>query len=159
MFRYTNLHFFLVDHCHIFSHNQPFRLGRGGCTWPGGGCTGGRGDARASCASPLGTPLPGIDSNESILPSYVASQAGMTNRIIVPSHQNQYLQTFTVGAQSIARSQSIARTQSIARRHTTYVIMQKNLNFVIFCLERLRRRNLQGGSLKKKCFFAFKIVK
>jgi len=53
------LHFFLVAHCLIFSHNQPFRLGRGGCTWPGGGCTrGGRGDARASCASPLGTPLP-----------------------------------------------------------------------------------------------------
>ncbi len=23
--------------CLIFSHNQPFRLGRGGCTWPGGG--------------------------------------------------------------------------------------------------------------------------
>ncbi len=30
----------------------------GGCTWPRGGMhRGGRGDARASCASPLGTPL------------------------------------------------------------------------------------------------------
>jgi hypothetical protein len=31
--------------------------GGGGCTWPGGMHRGGRGDARASCASPLGTPL------------------------------------------------------------------------------------------------------
>ncbi len=54
----NNLHFFLVAHCLFFSNNQPFRLGRGGCTWPGGGMhRGGRGDARASCASPLGTPL------------------------------------------------------------------------------------------------------
>ncbi len=31
----------------------------GGCTWLGGGdAQGGRGDACASCASPLGTPLP-----------------------------------------------------------------------------------------------------
>ncbi len=46
--------------CLIFSHNQPFRQGRGGCTWPGGGMhRGGGGDARASCASPLGTPLSG----------------------------------------------------------------------------------------------------
>ena len=52
------MHFFLVAHCFIFSHNQPFRLGRGGCTWPEGGMhRGGRGYARASCASPLGTPL------------------------------------------------------------------------------------------------------
>jgi hypothetical protein len=45
-----------------------FQAGEGGgrgCTWPGGGMhmarggmhRGGRGDARASCASPLGTPL------------------------------------------------------------------------------------------------------
>ncbi len=39
MFRLTNLHFFLVAHCLIFSHNQPFRLW-GGCTGGGeGGCT------------------------------------------------------------------------------------------------------------------------
>ncbi len=34
----NKLAFFLIAHCLIFSHNQPFRLGRGGgCTWPGGG--------------------------------------------------------------------------------------------------------------------------
>jgi hypothetical protein len=47
-------------------------------------------------------------------------------------------------------AQSIARAQSIAHRHTTYVIIAKKFNFENFCLERLRRRNLQGGSLKKK---------
>jgi hypothetical protein len=55
--------FFLVARCLIFSHNQPFRLGRGGgCTWQEGGMHrgGGWGDARASCASPLGTPLVSI---------------------------------------------------------------------------------------------------
>ncbi len=53
------LHFFLVAHCLIFSHYQPFRLGGGGMHMAGGGGMhrGGRGDARASCASPLGTPL------------------------------------------------------------------------------------------------------
>jgi hypothetical protein len=48
--------------------------------------------------------------------------------------------------------------QSIARRHTTYVIMPKNLNFENFCLERLRRRNLQGGSLKKSVFLPLKLL-
>jgi hypothetical protein len=33
----NKLAFFLVAHCLIFSHNQPFRLGGGGCTWPEGG--------------------------------------------------------------------------------------------------------------------------
>ena len=51
MFRLTNLHFFLVAQCLIFSHNQPFRL------WGGMHRGVGRGDARASCASPQGTPL------------------------------------------------------------------------------------------------------
>ncbi len=53
----------------------------------------------------------------------------------------------TVGAQSIARA------QSIAPRHSTYVIMPKNLNFENFCLERLRRRSLQADSLKKTVYF------
>jgi hypothetical protein len=45
-------------HCLIFSHNQPFRLVGGDAHGQGGGMhRGGRGDARASCASPLGTPL------------------------------------------------------------------------------------------------------
>jgi hypothetical protein len=46
-------------HCLIFSHNQPFRLERGGgCTLPGGECTGGGGGGwRSSCASRLGMPL------------------------------------------------------------------------------------------------------
>jgi hypothetical protein len=52
----NKLAFFLVAHCLIFSHNQPFRLGRGGMHMAGGGGMhrGGRGDARAT---PLGTPL------------------------------------------------------------------------------------------------------
>ncbi len=50
------MHFFLVAHCLIFSHNQP--AGGGGVHMAGGGMhRGGWGDARASCASPLGTPL------------------------------------------------------------------------------------------------------
>jgi hypothetical protein len=56
-------------------------------------------------------------------------------------------QRITVGAQSIARA------QSIAPRHTTYVIIAKKFNLKNFCLERLRRRNLQGGSLKKRVYF------
>jgi hypothetical protein len=31
------LHIFLVAHCLIFSHNMPFRLGRGGMHMAGGG--------------------------------------------------------------------------------------------------------------------------
>ncbi len=69
------------------------------------------------------------------------------------------VQDWPVISVSTVGAQSLARAQSIARRHNTYVIMQKNLNFENFCLERLRRRNLQGGSLKKECIFAFKIVK
>jgi hypothetical protein len=39
----NKLAFFLVAHCLIFYHNQPFRLGRGGMHMAGG-------DAHASCA-------------------------------------------------------------------------------------------------------------
>jgi hypothetical protein len=35
--RKTNLHFFLVAHCLIFSHNQPVRLGGGDAHGRGGG--------------------------------------------------------------------------------------------------------------------------
>jgi hypothetical protein len=54
------LHFFLVAHCLIFSHNPPFSgWGGGGMHMAGGGMHMAEGgDARASCASPLGTPLP-----------------------------------------------------------------------------------------------------
>ncbi len=43
--------------------------------------------------------------------------------------------------------------QSIARRHSTYVITPKKPKFEKFCLERLRRRSLQGGSLKETVYF------
>jgi len=58
-----------------------------------------------------------------------------------------WINTYTVGAQSIAHA------QSIARRHTTYVIMQKNHILRIFFVERLRRSNLKGGSSKKRVHF------
>jgi hypothetical protein len=51
--------FFLLPTASSFLINSLSGWGGGGCTWPGG-CTGGggeEGDARASCASPLGTPL------------------------------------------------------------------------------------------------------
>jgi hypothetical protein len=59
----------------LISHNQSFRLGRGGCTCPGAGCTGGgEGDALASCASPLGTPLTVVSGGCTlILPIYSVS--------------------------------------------------------------------------------------
>ncbi len=67
----SNLHFLLVAHCLIFSHNQPFRLGRGGDAYGQGGGMhrGGRGDARASCASPLGTllPIPVVDNEINVI--------------------------------------------------------------------------------------------
>ncbi len=50
------MHFFLVAHCTASSFLITSLSG-----WRGGGMhRGGRGDARASCASPLGTPLPVI---------------------------------------------------------------------------------------------------
>ncbi len=65
----------------------------------------------------------------------------------------QYIPVFvTVGAQSIARTK-----YSAPAFHLCY--NEKNRNFENFCLERLRRRSLQGDSLKKQCIFAFKIVK
>jgi hypothetical protein len=48
------LNFFLVAHYLIFSHNQPFRLGRGGCTWPGGDAQGGKGGCTCILCIPPG---------------------------------------------------------------------------------------------------------
>ncbi len=47
------MHFFLVAHCLIFSHNQPFRLG-GRCTWPGGDAQGGEGGCTCILCIPPG---------------------------------------------------------------------------------------------------------
>jgi hypothetical protein len=46
--------FFLVAHYLIFSHNQPFRLGRGGCTWQGGDAQGGLGGCTCILCIPPG---------------------------------------------------------------------------------------------------------
>jgi hypothetical protein len=51
-----------------------------------------------------------------------------------------------------------AHAQSIARRHTTYVIMQKNLHFQNF-FGKIKKEEFARRILKKKCIFAFKIVK
>ncbi len=51
-------------------------------------------------------------------------------------------------------AQSITRAQSIARRHSTFVLIPKDLNFEKNCFERLTMRSLQGDSLKKKRAFS-----
>ncbi len=48
-----------------------------------------------------------------------------------------------------------SRTKYSAPAYHLRFYCKKNLNFENFYLERLRRRNLQGRSLKKECIFAY----
>jgi hypothetical protein len=75
----------------------------------------------------------------------------------------QMLSRFTVSEsckkyENVAVPESTVGAQSIARQHTTYIITKKNLNFKNFVWERLRRRNLQGGSLKKSLFSPLQLL-
>jgi hypothetical protein len=56
-------------------------------------------------------------------------------------------ETFTVGAQSIARA------QSIAPRHSTYVIMPKKPKFRKFLFGKIKKEEFAGRFLKKTVYF------
>ncbi len=56
-------------------------------------------------------------------------------------------------------AQTIARALSIARRHSTYVTIQKRPKFGKKFFGKIKKEEIASRFFKKKCIFAFKMVK